>query len=180
MGSEDGWRAANLRPTCICLAFMSFSSEPKGSFTYQNLLWHGTSIFKVISKVSVILTNNCRELGEGAITTYLKVLRLTPLPAWKEKNDKEKAIYMYMYCVFYINCILIHFSIHQSGTDRYNIIYILCVHTEKPPHHCSTVPNNVMTTNPSAVHHVTNRCTSFHKMPMILLLSVVLPYLLIC
>jgi hypothetical protein len=40
-----------------------------------HILRHGTSIFKVISERPVILTSECRALGEGAITTYSKCLR---------------------------------------------------------------------------------------------------------
>jgi hypothetical protein len=40
-----------------------------------HLLRHGTSNFKVISERPVILTSECRALGEGAITTYFKRLR---------------------------------------------------------------------------------------------------------
>jgi hypothetical protein len=41
-----------------------------------HLLLLETSIFKVISERPVILTYECRALGEGAITTYFKRLRL--------------------------------------------------------------------------------------------------------
>jgi hypothetical protein len=41
----------------------------------SHLLRHGTSVFKVISERPVILPSECRALGEGAITTYLKRLR---------------------------------------------------------------------------------------------------------
>jgi hypothetical protein len=40
-----------------------------------HLLRHGTSVFKVISERPVILTSECRALGEGVITTYSKRLR---------------------------------------------------------------------------------------------------------
>jgi hypothetical protein len=40
-----------------------------------HLLRHGTSVFKVISERPVILTSECRALGEEAITTYFKRLR---------------------------------------------------------------------------------------------------------
>jgi hypothetical protein len=39
------------------------------------LLRHRTSVFKVISERPVMLTSECRALGEGAITTYFKRLR---------------------------------------------------------------------------------------------------------
>jgi hypothetical protein len=52
---------------------MAFSSE--GSFYVQLLLWHGSSVFKVISERPVILTSECRAIGEEAITTYSKRLR---------------------------------------------------------------------------------------------------------
>jgi hypothetical protein len=39
-----------------------------------HLLRHRTSVFKVISERPVILTSECRALGEGAITTYFKRL----------------------------------------------------------------------------------------------------------
>jgi hypothetical protein len=39
-----------------------------------HLLRDGTSIFKVISERLVILTSECGALGEGAITTYFKVV----------------------------------------------------------------------------------------------------------
>jgi hypothetical protein len=41
-----------------------------------HLLQHRTSVFKVISERSVILPSECRALGEEAITTYFKRLRL--------------------------------------------------------------------------------------------------------
>jgi hypothetical protein len=41
----------------------------------SHLLRHGTSVFKVIFERPVILTSECRALGEGAITTYFKRLR---------------------------------------------------------------------------------------------------------
>jgi hypothetical protein len=40
-----------------------------------HLLRHRTSVFEVISERPVILTSECRALGEGAITTYFKRLR---------------------------------------------------------------------------------------------------------
>jgi hypothetical protein len=40
-----------------------------------HLLRLGTSVFKVISERLMILTSECRALGEGAITTYIKRLR---------------------------------------------------------------------------------------------------------
>jgi hypothetical protein len=40
-----------------------------------HLLRHRTSVFKVISERPVILTSECRALGEGAIATYFKRLR---------------------------------------------------------------------------------------------------------
>jgi hypothetical protein len=40
-----------------------------------HLLRHWTSVFKVISERPVILTSECRVLGEGAITTYFNRLR---------------------------------------------------------------------------------------------------------
>jgi hypothetical protein len=40
-----------------------------------HLLRHGTSVSKVISERPVILTSECRALGEGGITTYFKRLR---------------------------------------------------------------------------------------------------------
>jgi hypothetical protein len=40
-----------------------------------HLLRHGISVFKVISERPVILTSECRALGQGAITTYFKRLR---------------------------------------------------------------------------------------------------------
>jgi hypothetical protein len=68
-----GDNAANLD---LCLALTAFSSE--GFFFYvQHLLRHGTPVFKVISESPVILTFEFRALGEGAITTYFKRLRLT-------------------------------------------------------------------------------------------------------
>ena len=39
------------------------------------LLRHGTSVFKVISERPVILSPECRALGEEAITTYFKRFR---------------------------------------------------------------------------------------------------------
>jgi hypothetical protein len=39
-----------------------------------HLLRHGPFVFKVISERPVILTFECRALGEGAITTYFKRL----------------------------------------------------------------------------------------------------------
>jgi hypothetical protein len=39
------------------------------------LLGHGASVFKVISKRPAILTSECRALSNGAITTYFKCLR---------------------------------------------------------------------------------------------------------
>jgi hypothetical protein len=42
-----------------------------------HLLRHGTSIFNGISKRTVIITSECRALGEGAKTTYFNVLGLT-------------------------------------------------------------------------------------------------------
>jgi hypothetical protein len=35
----------------------------------------GTFVFKVISERPVIFTSECRAVGEGAITTYIKRLR---------------------------------------------------------------------------------------------------------
>jgi hypothetical protein len=62
----------------LCLALTAFSSE--GSFTgffyVPHLLRHGTSVLKVISERPVILPSECFALGEGAITTYFKRLRL--------------------------------------------------------------------------------------------------------
>jgi hypothetical protein len=51
-----------------------------------HLLRHGTSVFKVIPERPVILTSECRALGEGAITTYFKrLIGLTrPVRAWHE------------------------------------------------------------------------------------------------
>jgi hypothetical protein len=40
-----------------------------------HLLQRGTSIFTIISQRLVILTSECRVLGEGAITTYIKRLK---------------------------------------------------------------------------------------------------------
>jgi hypothetical protein len=40
-----------------------------------HLLRHGTSVYKFISERPVILTSECRVLGEGAITTYFKRLK---------------------------------------------------------------------------------------------------------
>jgi hypothetical protein len=40
-----------------------------------HLLRHGTSVFEVISERPVILTSECRALGEVAITTYFERLR---------------------------------------------------------------------------------------------------------
>jgi hypothetical protein len=62
----------------LCLALAAFSSEgffympPWGFFNVPHLLWHGTSVLKVISERPVILTSECHALGEGAITTYFK------------------------------------------------------------------------------------------------------------
>jgi hypothetical protein len=39
-----------------------------------HLLRHRTSVFKVISERPVILSSECRALGEEAITTYFKHL----------------------------------------------------------------------------------------------------------
>ena len=50
---------------------MPCSSE--GFFYVPYILWHGISVFKVISERPVILTS-CHALGEGAITTYIKCL----------------------------------------------------------------------------------------------------------
>jgi hypothetical protein len=41
-----------------------------------HLLQHGTSAFKVIFEGPVILPSECSALDEGAITTYLKRLRI--------------------------------------------------------------------------------------------------------
>jgi hypothetical protein len=65
-------RAANLD---LCLALMAFNSE--GSLYVPHLPRHGTSVFKVISEIPVILTSEFRALGIGAITAYLNVLGLT-------------------------------------------------------------------------------------------------------
>jgi hypothetical protein len=46
----------------------------------QHLLPHGTSVFKIISERSVILTPECRAPAEGAITTYCNVLGLARPP----------------------------------------------------------------------------------------------------
>jgi hypothetical protein len=40
-----------------------------------HLLRHGTSVLNVISERPVILPSECRALGNGAITTYVKRLR---------------------------------------------------------------------------------------------------------
>jgi hypothetical protein len=58
-------RAANLD---LCLALMAFSSE--GSFTCHTYCDTGPFFLKIISKRPVILTSECRVVGEGAITTY--------------------------------------------------------------------------------------------------------------
>jgi hypothetical protein len=57
----------------LCLALVAFSSE--GSFTCHTYCETGRPYFKVISERPVILTSECRALGEGAITTYFKRLR---------------------------------------------------------------------------------------------------------
>ena len=65
-----GYRAANLD---LCLALTAYSSE--GSLLcHVHLLRHGTSVFKVISERPMILASKCHAFGEGAITTYFKVL----------------------------------------------------------------------------------------------------------
>jgi hypothetical protein len=60
-----GDRAANLDPF---LALTAFSSE--GSFMCHTYCF----VFKVMSEKTVILTSECRDPGEGAITTYFKRL----------------------------------------------------------------------------------------------------------
>jgi hypothetical protein len=62
-------RAANLD---LCLALTAFSSE--GSFMCHTYCDRGP-LFKVISKRPVILTSECRALGEGAITANFKHVR---------------------------------------------------------------------------------------------------------
>jgi hypothetical protein len=57
----------------LCLALTAFSSE--GSFTCHTYCDTGPPFFKVISERPVILTSECRALGEGAITAYFKRLR---------------------------------------------------------------------------------------------------------
>ena len=49
------------------------ATRDHGSFGYD--LKNGTSVFKVISEIPVILSSECRALGEEAITTYFKRLR---------------------------------------------------------------------------------------------------------
>ena len=58
-----------------------------------HLLRHGTSVFKVISEIPVILTSECRALGEGAITTYFKRLRFDAAGSSGARNDKNNEQY---------------------------------------------------------------------------------------
>jgi hypothetical protein len=46
-----------------------------------HLLRNRTSIFKVISERPVILTSECRAIGEGAIATYFKCILSVTRPA---------------------------------------------------------------------------------------------------
>jgi hypothetical protein len=49
---------------------------------------HGTSVFKVVFERSMILASKCCDFGEGAITTYFNVLRLT----WPARAELELKI----------------------------------------------------------------------------------------
>jgi hypothetical protein len=53
----------------------TYGFQQWGFFYVPHLLRHGTSVFKVISERPVILPSECRALGEGAITTYFKLLK---------------------------------------------------------------------------------------------------------
>jgi hypothetical protein len=56
----------------------------------SHLLRHGTSVFKVISGRPVILSSECRALGEEAITTYFKRLRFDASgPSGARTHDLE-------------------------------------------------------------------------------------------
>jgi hypothetical protein len=70
------WQCCKFTPMLSAYGFYQ-----SGFFYVQHLLRHRTSVFKVISEKPVILTTECHALGEGAITTYFKRLRLTR-PAW--------------------------------------------------------------------------------------------------
>jgi hypothetical protein len=61
-----GDRAANLN---LCLAITSIAFSSEGFFLHVR---HGTSVFKVISERPVFLTSKCRDLDEGATSTYFK------------------------------------------------------------------------------------------------------------
>jgi hypothetical protein len=54
------------------------------------ILRHGTSVFKVISERPVILTSECRALGEGAIAAYFKRLRFDMAGVTERSDSRRK------------------------------------------------------------------------------------------